>query len=61
MIKSETTTAPNHTELGAEQAREVGGGDLCSAQELVELTKALTTAYENLVEFTSHVIERVAG
>jgi hypothetical protein len=38
-----------------------GAGDTCSAQQLEELTASLTQAYENLVDFTSHVIERIAG
>lgn len=47
--------------LDETQAAEVGGGSLCSPDDLVRLTESLKTAYENLVDFTSHVIERVAG
>jgi hypothetical protein len=57
--KIDRTAEPN--ELDATQVEEVGGGGLCSPEELVGLTEALKTAYENLVDFTSHVIERVAG
>jgi hypothetical protein len=48
-------------ELDPEQVQEVGGGDLCSPDQLLLLTDSLKQAYENLVDFTSHVIERVAG
>jgi len=53
---------PDVPELEATTLQEVaGGGDLCSADQLVALTGALKESYENLVDFTSHVIERVAG
>lgn len=48
-------------ELDAAQAADVAGGNLCSADELVRITASLKEAYDNLVDFTSHVIERVAG
>ncbi len=48
-------------ELDPEQVQEVGGGNLCSADEFLQLTESFKAAYENLVDFTSHVIERVAG
>lgn len=46
--------------LDEAQVEEVGGG-LCSADELVRLTQSFKSAYENLVDFTSHVIDRVSG
>jgi hypothetical protein len=48
-------------ELNATQAEEVAGGDSCPPEVLLNLTGSLTTAYENLVDFASHVIDRVAG
>lgn len=37
-----------------------GGGDSCSPESILGITSSLTQAYENLVDFTSHVIERVS-
>lgn len=48
-------------ELDATQIDAVGGGLSCSADELVRLSESLKQAYENLIDFTSYVIERVAG
>jgi hypothetical protein len=42
------------------QLESIAGGD-CTASQLVALTGSLKQAYENLVDFTSHVIERVAS
>lgn len=39
----------------------VGGGLTCSPEDLTRLTASLKESYENLVDFTSHVIERVIG
>lgn len=55
----ETTELPELEETTLQEV--AGGGDLCSADQLVALTGALKESYENLVDFTSHVIERVAG
>lgn len=46
--------------LTREQLEKIGGGG-CTAEELVKVTEDLIQAYDNLVDFTSHVIERVAG
>ncbi len=48
-------------ELNAAQVADVAGGNLCSPEEFVKLTASFKEAYNNLVDFTSHVIERVAG
>lgn len=45
--------------LSDAQAQTIAGGDLCSPGEVLGLTGSLIQAYENLVDFTSHVIERV--
>ena len=61
---SETNVAKilDAKELSPTQAADVGGGgDVCSADSLLGLTSSLTQAYDNLVDFASHVIERVAG
>lgn len=43
--------------LSPEHVQSVSGG--CTVTELIETISRLTEAYENLVDFTSHVIERV--
>jgi hypothetical protein len=61
MNEPEVTKSLENSELDGTEVEEVAGGSLCSADELVDLTASLKEAYENLVDFTSHVIERVAG
>lgn len=62
MNEPDTTKTTDELELDEAQVAEVGGGgDLCSGDELERLTASLKQSYENLVDFTSHVIERVAG
>ena len=47
------------TPLTSEQVERVGGGLDCSADQIFEFLGRLTEGYESLVEFSSHVIERV--
>ncbi len=48
--------------LTPEQLDKVGGGDMiCSAAEINSLLQNLQQNYETLIDFTSYVIERVAG
>ena len=47
-------------QLTTEQLEKVGGGD-CTAEQIVTIVGGLTGAYESLVSFTSHVIERVSN
>jgi hypothetical protein len=62
MSKPEISKTLDRNELDATQAEEVAGGiDLCSMDEYLKITEGFKQAYENLVDFTSHVIERVAG
>lgn len=61
MAQDETPATPVAKELDPEQTTAVGGGLSCSADELIRLTEELKTAYDNLVDFTSYVIERVVG
>lgn len=49
------------TELDATQAEEVAGGFLWTPEQVLTMTAQVKQAYENLVDFTSHVIDRVAG
>jgi hypothetical protein len=59
MAQDETPTTPG-TELSAEQLQAIGGGD-CSIKDYVDAVSRFKEAYENLIDFTSYVIERVAG
>ena len=61
MAQDDKPTGSAGKELDTTQTDAVGGGLSCSANELVRLTEELKTAYDNLVDFTSYVIERVAG
>jgi hypothetical protein len=61
MAQDEKPATPVGTDLDAEQTNAIGGGLSCNADELVRLTESLKQAYDNLVDFASHVIERVAG
>jgi hypothetical protein len=46
--------------ISNEVAEKIAGGD-CTLKDVVELSGQLASAYDNLVDFTSYVIERVAG
>ena len=46
--------------LTEEQIQAVAGGS-CTAEQIVILTNQLKTAYDNLIDFTSYVIERVVA
>ena len=52
---------PAPAELNAEQAQAVGGGNECNINDYITALEDLKQAYESLIEFTSYVIERVAG
>ena len=52
-------TKANAGNLTPEQVQSVGGGN-CTAADIVSIIGNLTTAYESLIDFTSHVMERVA-
>jgi hypothetical protein len=43
-----------------EQLQRIGGG-ACNPQEVIEALGKLKESYEQLIDFTSYVIERVAG
>lgn len=48
-------------QLTNEQVQRVGGGESCTAEQAITIIENLTGAYESLVGFTSHVIERVSN
>jgi hypothetical protein len=52
-------TIPKGLDLTQEQIDAISGGE-CSLQSIAEITAQLKQSYENLVDFTSYVIERVA-
>lgn len=46
--------------LTQEQIESISGGNTCTVGDYLRMTSQLKTAYEDLVDFTSYVIERVA-
>lgn len=50
---------PKGLELTQEQIDAISGGDCSVIGNLVEFTAGLKQSYENAVDFTSYVIERV--
>jgi hypothetical protein len=61
MNPAEVTKLPAANEIDAATATATAGGDACSPDSIVALSQSLIEVYDNLVDFTSHVIERVAG
>ena len=57
MSENKTMNAPA---LTTEQLEKIGGGE-CTPDQYYKIIEGLTDAYENLVGFVSHVIERVGG
>jgi hypothetical protein len=52
---------PPGLQLTQEQIEAISGGDgSCTAEQWVQITGQVKQAYENLVEFTSYVMERIA-
>lgn len=47
--------------LTKEQIDSISGGLDCSGSQLVDLANNLTKAYEGLIDFTSHVFDRIAN
>ena len=60
MNAPDTSNGTGPVEIDASLAEGATGGTMCSGNDLVNLTASLKEAYENLVDFTSHVIERVS-
>ena len=46
--------------LDEAQAREIAGGE-CTMRDIYQTTQDLKQSYDNLVDFTSYVIERILG
>lgn len=61
MNEPDVTKNPDAQELDETQVEEVGGGGDCTINQALDSTGSLTQAYENVVAFTTHVIERVVG
>lgn len=59
MSKTDVSGISPSNALDEAQVEKVAGGDMCSANDLRDLTAALKESYDNLVDFTSYVIERV--
>ena len=47
--------------IDSELAQKVAGGGLCSPDEFNKLISDLRTNYDQLVDFTSYVFDRVSG
>jgi hypothetical protein len=47
--------------LTPEQVEKISGGGMCSADEWQQILDGLRQNYDTLVDFTSYVIEQVAG
>ena len=60
MNEPQVVRIPAASELDA-KATEAAAGGTCTGSEMVGITESLIQAYDNLVDFTSHVIERVVG
>lgn len=46
--------------LSQAQLEQIAGGE-CTTAQIIELLKDAQNTYENLIDFTSYMIERVAG
>ena len=57
-MSKEPLALPQGPQLTQQQLEAISGGS-CTAQDFVEISEQLRTAYDNLVDFTSYVIERV--
>jgi hypothetical protein len=49
------------TNLTSEELQAVGGGGDCDIEDYLSAVEKMKEAYENLIDLTSYVIERVAG
>ena len=59
-MSNDAINVPAGVHLSQEQLDAIAGGE-CTAEQLVTLTEELKSAYDNLVDFTSYVMERVIG
>ena len=49
-----------HTPLTAEELKAIAGGE-CTPEQWIGILDNLKQSYEQLIDFTSYVIERVSG
>lgn len=61
MSDSNVPKIPKGLELTPEQIEAISGGDGCSAATIVEISGQIRQAYDDLVDFTSYVMERVSN
>ena len=47
-------------DLATDQVNAISGGD-CTLKDAMDISGQLANAYENLIEFTTYVMERVSG
>lgn len=47
-------------EIALDELKDVAGGSLFTCEDYINVINRLTDAYEGLIDFTSHVIGRVA-
>jgi len=60
MIMSENDIGKAGQTLDEGQVAEIAGGN-CTLSDVMKITSDLKESYDNLVDFTSYVIERVLG
>lgn len=60
MSDTNVSRITDKSELDPAQAAEATGGG-CTGSEIAEITSSLVEAYDNLVDFASHVMGRVLG
>jgi hypothetical protein len=60
MSETQVPRIPKGLELTPEQIEEISGGE-CSASTIILISGQLRQAYDDLVDFTSHVMERVSN
>jgi len=58
-MTDKTVTNPAGNLVTAEQLEAISGGE-CTPQQIIDIFGQLKSSYETLIDFTSHVIERVA-
>ena len=60
MTQRTTPPAIPETHITQEQLEAIAGGE-CTAEDYIGILGDLKDSYEQLIDFTSYVIERVAG
>lgn len=60
MSDSNVPKIPKGLELTPEQIEAISGGDGCTAADIAVISGQIKQAYDDLVDFTSYVMERVS-